>query len=944
MGPLSRERLSPPFAALAYSQCSSHKLHTGFSSGESIRRRNFQLGVKRSRSASPGSPQCETDQSTLHCTQKRRRVATNNRFTQAKSIYESCPLQNGRLTYASVCAPKENAYGKNRLKGCLPYHTSGQQVPSTSGFSKYTGGSLLVQSNALRSLYRTVCIHQANKANSTVPPQSRDKHNHISGRHAHISTITRRSTLQFSNNSLAAHSPRIRSQCIEVSANTNHPDRLPGIFNQHQHNVYSLTTNQSSRDTERDVSPVTTAFSFNDGPHASLRETGSNKASNPHCSFALSGLTECEDSSYSCPPRDMYPITRGNQRLDVVEIQHSSPLLLPNFEARGLHGDHIRRLPARLGSSIPTTEDRRTMDSRRSSEPYQPIGIEGSLLSPSVLFERECVNNCFDQDGQSDSHLLFEPDGEPVTVSIVPAITGNMELVSRSPDNHSCRVSPWQREHDSRLGVSTPSRQQQLAPMPCSVRCIASPFRPFYHGSICFQDEPSTSGVLQLETRSGCLSSRWIFHLMGSRISLSVPSLLPSGQGPIENPERGSHVCMLDSTSLANSGLVPTITGNADRLSDTTSRSRRLAIEPRSQIASPSAREELAPDRMAYLRQQYEMQGISQRVAELVINSWRGNTNSAYNAAWRKWHSWCAQRGVNPVSTSVVNIMQFLTDQFDSGLQYRTVNTLRSAISTTHPEIEGSAVGSHPLVSRLMKGMFNSRPPAPRYTSSWDVREVVSFLSKYKSATLSTLQLGKKAVTLLALVNADRCSDLAALDRDKVKWTPDGVEFTVVQLTKTRSSKRSSSPRRVCYSSFPDNSEICPTTVLRNYIQQTADEVTGISGQQPLFITSRKPFHRARPGTIGHWIKDVLQLAGIDTESFSAHSTRSASTSYAASKGVSISDILKAANWSSSSTFEQFYYRPNNSDTYSTTILQSTQVARYYCCIRKLIVLYLTKL
>jgi len=206
----------------------------------------------------------------------------------------------------------------------------------------------------------------------------------------------------------------------------------------------------------------------------------------------------------------------------------------------------------------------------------------------------------------------------------------------------------------------------------------------------------------------------------------------------------------------------------------------------------------------------------------------------------------------------------------------------------------------------------------------------VEFLSQFKSATLSTLQLGKKVVTLLALVNADRRSDLAALDRDQIKWTPDGVEFTVVQLTKTRSQKQSSSPRKVVYASFQDNKEICPATVLRDYIQRTADQVESLTGQQPLFVTSKKPFHRARPGTIGHWIKDVLQLAGINTQTFSAHSTRSASASLAASKGVPISDILKTANWSSSSTFERFYYRPSCSDKYSRVILQSTQQERYY--------------
>jgi len=53
-------------------------------------------------------------------------------------------------------------------------------------------------------------------------------------------------------------------------------------------------------------------------------------------------------------------------------------------------------------------------------------------------------------------------------------------------------------------------------------------------------------------------------------------------------------------------------------------------------------------------------------------------------------------------------------------------------------------------------------------------------------------------------------------------------------------------------------------------------------------------------------------LAGINTEAFAAHSTRSASKSWAASKGVPISDILKAANWSSSL---KFYCRAKTAQT-----------------------------
>ena len=53
----------------------------------------------------------------------------------------------------------------------------------------------------------------------------------------------------------------------------------------------------------------------------------------------------------------------------------------------------------------------------------------------------------------------------------------------------------------------------------------------------------------------------------------------------------------------------------------------------------------------------------------------------------------------------------------------------------------------------------------------------------------------------------------------------------------------------------------------------------------------------------------MLQLAGIDTGIFSAHSIRGVSTSEAL-QGISITEILGMADWSQESTFSKFYYRP----------------------------------
>jgi len=65
------------------------------------------------------------------------------------------------------------------------------------------------------------------------------------------------------------------------------------------------------------------------------------------------------------------------------------------------------------------------------------------------------------------------------------------------------------------------------------------------------------------------------------------------------------------------------------------------------------------------------------------------------------------------------------------------------------------------------------------------------------------------------------------------------------------------------------------------------------------------------------------QKADIDTFIFKAHSIRSAATSAAADAGVSVTEIMQAADWTSASVFEKFYYRPSQSSTFGHTIISS---------------------
>ena len=53
-----------------------------------------------------------------------------------------------------------------------------------------------------------------------------------------------------------------------------------------------------------------------------------------------------------------------------------------------------------------------------------------------------------------------------------------------------------------------------------------------------------------------------------------------------------------------------------------------------------------------------------------------------------------------------------------------------------------------------------------------------------------------------------------------------------------------------------------------------------------------------------------MKEAGIDVDTFKAHSTREAASSTARDRGVSIQEILQTADWIRQTTFNRFYYRP----------------------------------
>ena len=398
--------------------------------------------------------------------------------------------------------------------------------------------------------------------------------------------------------------------------------------------------------------------------------------------------------------------------------------------------------------------------------------------------------------------------------------------------------------------------------------------------------------------------------------------------------EKTSSTDSSDNTLVENPIMFSNSTGTSGGLPSTDSSTSRPGINATG-AGLPDATGSTSIGRLAYLRQSYASRGISAEASDLMLRSWREKTNSNYASSFSRWASWCQQRGRDPLAGPIEDVVNFLAGLYSEGYQYQSLNAYRSAISSTHQYVDGASVGNHPTVTRLLQGVFNSRPPQSRYTAFWDVGVVIQHIKGLgANKDLSLRDLTMKTVMLLALTRPSRSADLSRLNLQLRSFKSNGVVFHPAHLAK---QSRSTKPMAdFFFPSFDDDPTICPMVTLRAYEGRTEDFRAKLSmdSRHQLFLSYVGQHTPVSSSTIARWFKTFMAEAGIDISIFKAHSVRGASCSTAVGAGVTTKDILDAADWSSEGTFQRFYCRELKKDdqtAFGTAVLSSGPSSNNTC-------------
>ena len=222
-----------------------------------------------------------------------------------------------------------------------------------------------------------------------------------------------------------------------------------------------------------------------------------------------------------------------------------------------------------------------------------------------------------------------------------------------------------------------------------------------------------------------------------------------------------------------------------------------------------------------------------------------------------------------------------------------------------HKKVDGVPIGQHPIITRLVTGVFNVRPPIPRYSNTWDVQKVLNYLdSQGKQTPLSLKALTLRTAFLLAITRPSRSADLSQLNIIRIRSGAKGISFLPAPLAKQ--SRQGKPIESFYFPAFLANTAICPLKTLDTYLDKTKQLR---ENENRLFISFIKPHKAVTFSSIARWLKTILEEAGIDSFTFGAHSTHGASASVTAKGEVTLEEILKATNWSSESVFQRFYHK-----------------------------------
>lgn len=756
---------------------------------------------------------------------KVRRFTASDKFTPSQQVSQETAFQNGLFKHSFETSSARRLGDFSRFEGCLfayPNVSSSQKVSTVL----HSGQSLPVQLPLLWPNGSPKGIHQIGNSNSGLSQDAKCPFSGVFGRLVYSESNKKDADCRQREIAQSPSETRIHSQSGEILVNTKSVSDLHrGSFSFRQRSClpnsrenFKDQTGNSGFKERNDSSELSSAFRSDGIMH---RTTGSPKCSTIHEASSAPSASFLETSNHGPSGQSSSQLSFTKPFKVVAESKQLNPRqkLLPRAKLKN-HND--RCLKARLWGPFRRSDFSRNLVRTRKDITHKFSGVKGCLFNSKEFSATAYRPQCSDQIRQYHCGTVHKQTrGNEVTPVMLPSL-GLVESGNREPANVESSPCSRLNEHSSRPSKSRKNTPNRVVSEQLSCSQDFPDMGQAINRSVCIRDKSENADILLLDSQSAGTDNRCIVNFLGKHGGICFsPNLFDSQSNTTY--EKVSLPNTTNSSSVAEEKLVYESSSNVSGMSNaTTSATQSIVSAQNNNLSSESGSVQSCC--MAAVDRSFQNKGFSKDTKKLMAASWRAGTRKDYQVKFHKFHSWCSQREINPYSATLNDCIEFLTSLYNAGLKYRTIAGYRSMLSVLLPQVDKFPIGQHPDVIRLLKGVFNTRPPEIRLVPEWDLKQVLDSLCEapFEPMLKASLKyITWKSVFLTAISTFRRCSDIQALRTDEgfMSILPEGIVFIRQGIPKQ--GRPGHLDNKIFVPCFKRNKKLDPKRAIQVYLKKT---------------------------------------------------------------------------------------------------------------------------
>ena len=807
-------------------------------------RRSFRKKYNRNSSTKPNSERFL--QYVIFSTKKERGNETSHKFKTSKSVSSETSFQNGHnakgFKPCEVRRLGNNSRSKRRLLPCTNMSNT-QEVSKIQCSRK----KLPIQSSMFWTNIGSKSFYKNSLSCSSSFKKTQHSLSYLPGRLASCEQKSNRPSERSRVNAQSPDKAGFYSQCPKVSTDT-----LSG------HNIYrgSFQTRQRScvsnsrenckvvSDHSQSLEGQCVSSELFDGARSDCLSTRVNSERQivhetntitPSSELApFENEFESRNCLYSRVEIPFYMVVRATKHF-------AGSISYPIHKSS--HSDHGCIHNGMGGGSLGKSKSTGDLVSPLEIETHKLSGVGSSISHSETFSPKSEKQKCSDSFGQYDNSPIHK---QTRGYSVSQIVSTSMETVAISHSEQHCSSSSSHIRVEKRASRQFEPGQGQgdrvVFESQNNTSSVQSPGSTCDR-SVCFLRKQENTSVLLMGTPSTSVSIGCPLNNLGEHVCLCLPPNMLDSEG-ITTHETVSLRANTDSTTLATPTLVSATSGATDSLSSKTS-SRKQSVKSSKGKNSSSKSTVSKTDCMVTIDRQFKTKGFSKNTRKLLSASWRTGTQKDYKCKFRQFSSWCEKQKIDPYAATLAECANFLTYLFDKGLKYRTIAGYRSMLSTVLAPVEKFPVGQHPYIIRLLRGIFNTRPPVKRLLPEWDLLIVLDGLKNapfepMKDAPLKFVTW--KTVFLVAITTFRRCSDIKSLRLGEGAVNVQSQGITFIRQGLSKQDRANHEPTKIVVPCFSENKLLDPKRAIAYYLKKT-EKVRRSESQDKvqLFLSTVKP-------------------------------------------------------------------------------------------------------